>query len=159
GIWYLPFSFAMLVVLHDAYFYWMHRLLHHPRLFRWMHLAHHRSNNPTPWASLAFDPLEAVLEIAIVPVLVLVIPLHPTVLLAFATWALAWNVIGHLGYELFPGGWVDHPVLRWLNTSTHHNLHHRYSKGNYGLYFNWWDRWMDTNHPDYERTFRELTSG
>lgn len=157
GAWYLPASFVLMVVLHDAYFYWMHRLVHHPRLFRWVHLAHHRSHNPTPWASLAFDPLEALLEIAIVPVMMLVIPIHPAVFLAFVTWALLWNIVGHLGYELFPRGWVDHPVLRWINTSTHHNMHHRYARGNYSLYFNWWDTWMRTNHPAYRETFRQVT--
>lgn len=157
GIGYLLFSFAALIVLHDAYFYWMHRLMHHPRLFKIFHLVHHRSNNPTPWASLAFHPLEALVEIAIIPFLVIVMPFHPVVLFAFATWSLTWNIVGHLGFELFPAGWVDHPVLKWLNTSTHHNLHHHYSKGNYSLYFNWWDRWLGTNHPDYEATFRTLT--
>ncbi|WP_020534443.1 sterol desaturase family protein [Lewinella cohaerens] len=159
GALYLVFSFLVLIVVHDTYFYWMHRLMHHPRLFKLLHLVHHRSNNPTPWASLAFHPLEALIEIAIIPVLVIVMPLHPIVLFAFATWSLTWNVVGHLGFELFPAGWLDHPMLKWLNTSTHHNMHHHYSKGNYSLYFNWWDRWLGTNHPDYEATFRALTEG
>lgn len=154
---YLFFSFLVLIIVHDTYFYWLHRLMHHPRFFRWFHLTHHKSSNPTPWASLAFHPLEAFAEIAIIPVLVLLIPLHPLALVAFASWSLVWNIVGHLGFELFPAGWVDHWLLRWFNTSTHHNLHHRYSTGNYGLYFNWWDYWMGTNHPDYKTTFRELT--
>lgn len=154
---YALFSFVLLIVIHDAYFYWMHRAMHHPKLFRIFHLVHHQSNNPTPWASLAFHPLEALVEIAIIPVVILFIPFHPVVLLVFVTWSLSWNVIGHLGFEVFPAGWVDHPILRWLNTSTHHNMHHRYSQGNYGLYFNWWDHWMGTNHPEYQQTYREIT--
>ncbi len=157
GWWYLLLSFVVLVVVHDAYFYWMHRAMHHPKLFRVFHLVHHRSNNPTPWASLAFHPLEAFAEIAILPFLVVVMPLHPLAIAAFALWSLTWNVIGHLGYELFPAGWVDHPILKWLNTSTHHNMHHKFSKGNYGLYFNWWDHWMGTNHPEYKERFRRIT--
>ncbi|MDB6071628.1 MAG: sterol desaturase family protein [Verrucomicrobiales bacterium] len=31
-------------------------------------------------------------------------------------------------------------------------------KGNYGLYFNIWDRIMGTNLPDYETRFREVMS-
>lgn len=156
---YLIFSFSLLLILHDTYFYWMHRTMHHPRLFRIFHLVHHRSNNPTPWASLAFHPLEAIAEIAILPLIVVIIPLHPLALFAFASWSLLWNIVGHLGFELFPRGWVDHPILKWLNTSTHHNLHHHYSKGNYSLYFNWWDHWMGTNHPEYKQRFRSVASG
>ena len=31
-------------------------------------------------------------------------------------------------------------------------------RGNYGLYFNVWDRLMGTNHDAYEARFREVTS-
>jgi sterol desaturase/sphingolipid hydroxylase (fatty acid hydroxylase superfamily) len=35
-------------------------------------------------------------------------------------------------------------VLGWLNRSTFHNDHHRLFRGNYGLYFTFWDRVMGT---------------
>lgn len=156
GAFYLLASFVLIVFIHDAYFYWMHRFMHHPRFFKLLHRVHHYSNNPTPWASLSFHPLEAFLEIAIIPVVVLLIPFHPLVLIAFASWSLLWNVIGHLGFELFPKGFVHHPIFRWINTSTHHNLHHQRSGCNYGLYFNIWDSWMGTNHPQYRAIFDEV---
>jgi lathosterol oxidase len=37
-------------------------------------------------------------------------------------------------------------------------MHHESMRGNYGLYFNIWDRLMGTNHKDYEQRFREVTS-
>jgi sterol desaturase/sphingolipid hydroxylase (fatty acid hydroxylase superfamily) len=30
-------------------------------------------------------------------------------------------------------------------------------RGNFGLYFNFWDRIMGTNHPAYEQRFTEVT--
>ncbi len=157
GWGYLVFSFVFLLVLHDTYFYWMHRLMHHPKLFQLLHRVHHQSYNPTPWAALAFHPLEAILEIAIVPLAIFIMPFHPLVLLLFATWSLLWNIVGHLGFELFPKGFVHHPVFRWFNTSTHHNMHHHRSGCNYGLYFNFWDTWMNTNHHAYRETFDRIT--
>ena len=156
GWGYLLFSFVLLLFLHDTYFYWAHRLMHHRKLFRFFHRVHHLSHNPTPWASLSFHPLEAVAEVAVVPIMALIAPFHPLVLIAFATWSLAWNIIGHLGYELFPKGFVHHPLFRWFNTSTHHNMHHQRSGCNYGLYFNFWDTWMGTNHPEYRQTFDRI---
>ncbi len=156
GWGYLVFSFFLLTLIHDTYFYWMHRLIHLPKLFPVFHKVHHIANNPTPWASLCFHPLEALLEIGIVPLTVLIIPLHPMVLLAFATWSLFFNMMGHLGYELFPKGFVEHPIGRWINSSTHHNMHHARSNCNYGLYYNFWDRWMGTNAPDYHATFHKI---
>ena len=34
------------------------------------------------------------------------------------------------------------PLIDWLTTTTHHDLHHAHSDSNFGLYFTWWDRWM-----------------
>lgn len=156
GYWWM--SVGILILAHDTYFYWMHRLLHRRPWFQWLHRVHHRSFNPTPWSSLSFHPLEALLEFGIAPLAVVLMPVHTSALLVFATWSILFNMIGHLGYELFPRGFVRHPVFRWLNTSTHHNLHHARSNCNYGLYFNFWDRIMGTNAPDYARIFDKRAS-
>lgn len=37
-----------------------------------------------------------------------------------------------------------------------HNLHHQYFKGNYGLYFLFWDRMMGTIRSDYDERFEEV---
>lgn len=155
---YLVLSIALMVILHDTYFYWMHRLMHHPRLFMLLHRVHHHSRNPTPWASLSFHPLEAVLEFGIIPLGICFIPFHPLALFLFTVWSLFFNVTGHLGYELFPKGFVRHPVWKWMNTSTHHNMHHQRSNCNYGLYFNFWDRVMGTNDRRYEAVFESIKS-
>ena len=45
GWWYLGLSSLILIIAHDAWFYWSHRLLHHPPLFRRFHRLHHRSQS------------------------------------------------------------------------------------------------------------------
>lgn len=155
---YLGFSFAFLVFAHDTYFYWVHRAMHHPRLYRRFHLVHHKSTNPTPFASFSFHPLESVLEFAIIPVLTLLIPVHAVVFFLFTLWSILFNVLGHTGYEIDPKGFTRHWFFKWLNTPTHHNMHHQLAHHNYGLYFNFWDRIMGTNHPDYDRTFEEVVN-
>ena len=70
-------------------------------------------------------------------------------LLVFSVSSLVINVYGHLGYEVTPK-WFRHSILfQIFNSSTHHNLHHEKFKGNYGLYFRFWDRVMGTEHPAY----------
>ena len=156
-----PWFFASIVAaifLHDAYFYWTHRLMHHPRLFPWFHRVHHLSMNPSPWAAYAFSPLEAVVEAGIFPLAVVVMPMHPLAFFVFMTWQIVFNVIGHTGYEIHPRWLMDSPLRYLLNTPTNHIMHHEKMRGNYGLYFNLWDRLMGTNHRDYETRFREVTS-
>src|SRR5687768_3614129 len=50
GWGYFVLSVFLSLLIHDAYFYWTHRLMHHPKLFKYFHLVHHKSTNPSPWA-------------------------------------------------------------------------------------------------------------
>ena len=151
-------SIVCTIFLHDAYFYWTHRLMHHRRLFRLFHRVHHLSTNPTPWASYAFSPLEAFVQAGIFPLTALLIPIHPIAFVLFMMWQITFNVLGHTGYEFHPRRLMDTPFKRILNTPTNHIMHHERMRGNYGLYFNIWDRLMRTNHSDYESRFKEVTS-
>ena len=150
--------FPVLFFIHDTYFYWIHRLMHHPRLFKWFHLVHHRSTNPSPWAAYAFHPLEAFLEVGIFALFLFIFPIHRTHLIIFFLLSIIYNVYGHLGWELYPKGFHQTRVGRWINTSTSHNQHHKYFTGNYGLYFLFWDRWMGTLRAEYDEAFEEVTS-
>jgi sterol desaturase/sphingolipid hydroxylase (fatty acid hydroxylase superfamily) len=151
-------SVGLTIVLHDTYFYWTHRLMHHPRLFRISHRTHHLSMNPTPWAAYAFGPLDAVVQAGIFPLSVLLVPMHPLAFFTFMIWQITFNVAGHTGYEYHPRWLMDSWLGKILNTPTNHVMHHEHFRGNYGLYFNVWDRLMGTNHERYEERFREVTS-
>ena len=155
---YFFFAFVLMIFVHDTYFYWMHRLIHHPKLFRAFHLVHHRSTNPSPWAAYAFHPLEAILESMIFVIFLFAIPVTGWHLFAFFVVSLVYNVYGHLGFELYPKGFNRHWLGRWVNTSVSHNMHHHYFKGNYGLYFLFWDRMMGTLRKDYDNAFQEITA-
>lgn len=153
GISYFVLSVIIMVVLHDTYFYWVHRLMHLPRVFKWVHQTHHRSDNPTPWAAFAFHPWEAVLSVGIIPLIVFVIPCHPFALFSFLTYMTLINVMGHLGYELFPVRFTRSRIGKWHNTSTNHNIHHQSSRSNFGLYFTFWDLLMKT-YESHDRKVR-----
>ena len=66
-------AFPVMAIIHDTYFYWMHRAIHHPRVFKLVHLVHHQSTNPSPFAAYSFHPLEAILEAGIFLVFVCVL--------------------------------------------------------------------------------------
>jgi sterol desaturase/sphingolipid hydroxylase (fatty acid hydroxylase superfamily) len=156
-VWFV-LAFPVMSIMHDTYFYWMHRFIHHPKLFKWVHLVHHKSTNPSPFAAYAFHPLEAIFEAGIFLVFVFTIPVHFYHLLFFFLFMILYNVYGHLGWELYPKGFSKHWLGKWINTSVNHNQHHQYFKGNYGLYFLFWDRLMGTIREDYDERFEEVKS-
>jgi sterol desaturase/sphingolipid hydroxylase (fatty acid hydroxylase superfamily) len=151
-------SIGIAILVHDTWFYWTHRLMHHRRLFKVFHRVHHESTNPTPWAAYSFAPLEAFIQACIFPLLVFTVPMHPLAFFAFMIWQITFNVLGHTGYEYFPSWLMKSWLGRFLNTPTNHVQHHEKMRGNYGLYFNCWDRLMGTNHKDYEARFHEVTT-
>lgn len=145
----LAASLPAVVVLHDTWFYWTHRLMHSPRLFGKVHRTHHLSVAPTPWTAYSFSTAEAFVQALFLPVVLLVIPVHQAVIFGWMIWMVLRNVMGHAGTELLPRSWLAGWWGRWLTTTLHHEMHHSYGHGNYGLYFTWWDRWCGTEHPRY----------
>lgn len=150
---------VVLLAIEDAVFYWTHRAMHHPLLFRTVHALHHESHDPTPFTAFAFHPVEAVLQalngLAIAAAL-LVLPWHPVALAIFGFCQISFNVIGHLGYEIYPARWNRWPILRWKTPGLHHYLHHQMVGGNYALYFRWWDKWCGTELPDFEARYERI---
>ena len=151
--WWIPASVVLALVVHDSYFYWMHRAMHHPKLYKHAHLVHHKSINPSPWTSYSFHAIEGFTEALIVPLIIFLIPMHPIALLGFGLASLFINVYGHLGFEIAPKWFRNSIFFEFVNTSVHHNIHHEKFVGNYGLYFRIWDRVMETEHPDYVQEF------
>jgi len=155
----IAWQFALIVLVHDAYFYWIHRAMHTKALFKIAHLHHHKSRTPTPWTAYSFATLEAVVEAAYMPLFLIVTSVigiqYAGLAILFFLWhMIIRNVMAHAGSELFPAGWVDNPLTSWISTTTHHDLHHS-SGHNYGFYFTFWDKWMGTEHPRYAQEFRK----
>ena len=142
GMWYLPVSFMLAALLHEIYFYFTHRLLHIPWIYKRAHQVHHQSVNPSAWASLSFHPIEALLESMILPLILLVVPMHPLVLLNYLLFMTISAIINHLGIEIFSGRTAF--IRSYFISGTHHHLHHSKFNYNFGLYFTFMDSLFGT---------------
>jgi len=92
-----PYFFAsllLMIVAHDAYFYWAHRLMHRWRWLWRLHATHHRSHNRTPWAAYSFDPGEAIIHAMFMPVFIALIPMHVVALFLFTAHMMLRNAMG-----------------------------------------------------------------
>lgn len=144
-LWYLPVSLFAYLFLHDTWFYWTHRWMHRPRIFRALHAVHHASRPPTAWAAMSFHPGEALTGAVVIPVLVFLVPVHVAVLGLVLTIMTVMGVTNHMGWEMFPRRLVHSRLGGWLITATHHQRHHERYTCNYGLYFRFWDRLCKTD--------------
>ncbi|MEL6855053.1 MAG: sterol desaturase family protein [Cyanobacteria bacterium J06607_13] len=149
GIGYLGLSLVLVIFLQDTYFYFTHRLAHHPKCYRWLHRGHHHSNNPTPWTAFAFDPAEAVVQALYVMGAVCLIPMHLSVLCAVVLVMSMGALCHHISLRLFAASAFGDWLGSWVVGPTHHWFHHRKYTVHYGLYFTFWDRVMGTHTSGY----------
>ena len=156
GYLWLGLSFFIVLFIDDMFFYWSHRAMHTPSLYKFFHKVHHESTDPSPLTAFAFHPSEAVVEYIVAFVLPFLLPLNFGLIIAWQIFSMLNNVLGHLGYEIYPKGWVKFPILKFKTASTHHNMHHQLFNGNYALYFTWWDKWMGTEFKDYEARHEQI---
>ena len=142
---YLPLAPLVYLFAHDTWFYWTHRWMHEPRLFRLAHAVHHASRPPTAWAAMSFHPLEAITGAVVIPALVFLMPIHVAMLGLVLLVMTIMGITNHMGWEMFPRQLVHSRLGGWLITASHHQRHHEDYLCNYGLYFRVWDRLCGTD--------------
>ena len=135
--------------LHESYYYFMHRFMHKPKIYRFIHKTHHDSIIPSPFTAFSFHPVEGVLQAAVLPLLLLFIPIHYYVLIVYLFIMTFSSIINHLDIEIYPKDFNKHAIGKWIIGATHHSLHHSQFKYNFGLYFTFWDKFFKTESPDY----------
>ena len=124
-VWLAAFAFV-LPIYHELHFYCVHRLIHVPFLYKWVHSVHHNSVNPSPWSSLSMHPVEHLLYWSD-SLIHLIVPSHPLLFLYNLQITGTGAVVGHVGFDKIELG-NDKAV------DTHayaHYLHHKYFEVNY----------------------------
>ena len=104
-------SFITHITLVEFIYYWVHLLMHHPKLYPILHKHHHLSVTPTPKTSVTFLPLEHIFydSLFALPIIIpfyfnsgsIVQTLFYIPIMDFV------NILGHINVELFSLGWYD----------------------------------------------------
>lgn len=157
GLWYLPLSLLISMLIHETYYYWLHRWMHKPKVFKLLHKVHHDSNTTSAWTAFSFHPLEGLLQAIVLPLTILILPMHLYVLLTQLTIMTFSSVINHLEIEVYPKRFNKHFIGRWMIGATHHSLHHKQFRYNFGLYFTFWDKLGSTESPKFDTVFESKT--
>lgn len=133
---------VLLFLLHDTYFYWIHRWFH-SKSGRWLHDEHHVTVTSVLTA-YRMTALEVVLQNLFMVAMLFLLPIYGWVYHTYVFCFLLHNLYNHCGRELYPR-WLRRSFLgHFLLGSTAHNFHHATGSMNYALYFTHWDRWMNT---------------
>jgi len=132
------------VLLFDAYFYVLHRLLHTPLAFRRVHAVHHRAREVDVWSTIAMHPLEFLLLVGFVPVTMFLLPVHLVSVLVVSLFLSASIALAHSGRQVFPRHWERTPLVNLYLTPRIHEAHHVRLNCNYGGTVTIFDRLFGT---------------
>ena len=139
--WTIALQLLFFIYLDDFLYYWMHRTMHGPWLYKRVHGWHHRI--VTPWAITGhyMHPVEYLLTGAVALVGPLLVGAHVVTVwlwFAFRQWEAA---EGHCGYD-FP--WTPTHALPFNDGAIHHDVHHARVRGNYAGFLTHCDRLFGT---------------
>ena len=149
--WYYHlFSILAALFIHETYYYWLHRAMHIPKVYRYIHQGHHDSIIVSSWTSFSFDWLESIFQVLIFYIIALIIPLHIYSILFLLIFLTISATVNDLNIEVYPRFFRNTFPFKYLIGATHHALHHKEFRTNYGLYFTFWDQWMNTESKKYK---------
>lgn len=119
----------------DCLIYWIHRGLHSPLVYPWLHKPHHKWKIPSPFASHAFHPIDGFLQSVPYHIYPFLFPLNKILYLILFVFVNVWTVSIHDGDYRVPD-----TLKPFINGSAHHTDHHLFYNYNYGQFFTLWDR-------------------
>ncbi|KAH7182527.1 uncharacterized protein B0J16DRAFT_149094 [Fusarium flagelliforme] len=136
----LAISTLLYMVFNDLGIYWIHRLEHHPSIYKYIHKPHHKWIIPTPWAAIAFHPVDGYVQSLPYHVFVYICPMQKHLYMFLFVCVQVWTILIHDG-DMITGHWLE----KFINSPAHHTLHHMYFTCNYGQYFTWADNYWDSH--------------
>ena len=111
--------FVATMVLFDGWFYFGHRLLHTPKLYRF-HRQHHYSVSPTVWSTYSDDVVDTAICQGFYAVVPLLLPFPPVILILHRIFDHVNGTFGHAGFEYFASPTARHPSP--MLCATYHDL-------------------------------------
>jgi len=145
-IWFI-LLFLLTPIWISFHFYWVHRWLHWPPLYRLAHALHHRNTNVGPWSGLSMHPVEHVIFFSSI-LIHFVLPSSLVHILFHMQHQSLTAATSHTGYEAMLIKDKKHLALGTF----HHQMHHRYFDCNYGNLEMPWDKWFGSFHDGTEES-------
>jgi sterol desaturase/sphingolipid hydroxylase (fatty acid hydroxylase superfamily) len=143
--WRMLFEILAILLVYDFAYYWLHRLMHHKKLMKYVHAVHHEVHNPTAMESFYLHPIElfAGLALLISCTWLTGFILGPVSIYAFAVVFFihsTLNITVHSG--LISGRWWLFPVD---HLTQKHYIHHAGNyDNNYASLTPFWDMLFGT---------------
>ena len=85
-------QFPLFICFTDLCIYWIHRGLHHPKIYKTLHKPHHKWIMPTPYASHAFHPMDGFAQSMPYHIFPFIFPLQKLAYVALFIFINIWTI-------------------------------------------------------------------
>ena len=138
-------------LIRGFHFYFIHRFLHHPFLYKHVHITHHRNVNTGPWSGISMHPIENLIYQSS-PLIHFIIPSDPVIVIVHLVLVALNPAFTHSGFEKI----LNRETKILDSADFHHQLHHKYFDCNYGNMDVPLDVWLGTDHNGSEEATKKL---
>jgi len=131
------------MICEDTMFYWSHRMLHHPAIYKHIHKKHHEFKTTIGIASEYAHTVEWFVS-NLMPFMMgpLLIGPHMVTLWIWMFIRVVETVEAHSGCTV---PFSPFNFLPFQGGAERHDYHHMYNVGSFGSFFNYWDKIMGTD--------------
>lgn len=133
-----PYYFAYLglyLLFVEVGIYWVHRTLHENKfLYKYIHGLHHKYNKAltlTPWASIAFNPIDGLLQASPYVIGLFVLPVHYFTHVGLLFFSGVWAT------NIHDAVWADFEPIMGAKYHTVHHTHYHYNFGQFFIFADW----------------------
>lgn len=154
--WYLIPYTIWLIIYHDAFFYFWHRFMHIPLIYKYTHWEHHKSHFANYMSSYNFSFLESLIYVvSLLPIFFIDLNIYWLLIALFANDFV--TILWHMWKEIAPNSYKKSIFYKIFVNTTYHDVHHTHNNGNYSAYFTFWDKILGTYSPSYDEKFNQVT--
>jgi sterol desaturase/sphingolipid hydroxylase (fatty acid hydroxylase superfamily) len=152
-------SFQMFIglLLFETAFYFGHRALHHPSLYKY-HKDHHSFYTTVVLSGKLFHPVDVFFSSTfpgLLPFVVFWSDFHIYTFWVWSTMHIFHSAYIHSGYD-FP--YNPFMVIPYGSHGEHHNFHHSHNVDCFGAFWYCWDRWLGTDKAWRAHEAEQLTA-
>ncbi|XP_008400998.1 methylsterol monooxygenase 1 [Poecilia reticulata] len=130
-------------VVEDTWHYFLHRILHHRRIYKYIHKVHHEFTAPFGMQAEYAHPLETIILGAGFFIGIMIFCNHVFFLWAWVAFRLLETIDVHSGYDI-PLNPLH--LIPFYAGARFHDFHHMNFVGNYSSTFTWWDKLLNTDN-------------
>lgn len=135
----------LITLIMDFLMFIFHYIIHRVKWLYTIHNHHHLHVKTNVYSLYVLHPIETLGFGFLWLISITLIHFNFYGMVIYLILNLTYGILGHLQKDIFPDFWSDNYFTKWISTTQFHNNHHLNKDENFGFYFTFWDKLLNTH--------------